>query len=140
MAVDLLSRPKIWPATAPTAAPSPAPFCSGVAVAQPVNKRAVTQPKVVTDLNKVCCFIGVILSIGLGDFRMKPEINGCDSVQNCKTMQQASAPLLPAQPLRDSAPAQALAIFQTSIDPAFFDPVFHLHPFAHEHLCPAHKL
>jgi hypothetical protein len=43
MAVDLLSRPKICPATAPITAPVPAPFCSEDDVAQPVNKTATAQ-------------------------------------------------------------------------------------------------
>jgi hypothetical protein len=40
MAVDLLSRPRICPATAPITAPVPALFCWGVmsVVAQPVKK------------------------------------------------------------------------------------------------------
>jgi hypothetical protein len=63
MAVDLVSRPKICPATAPITAPVPAPLCSGVTVAQPVSKMAMAQVKVAADLNAVIRFIWKILSI-----------------------------------------------------------------------------
>ena len=64
MAVDLLSRPKIWPATAPITAPVPAPFCWGVTslLAQPAKKTltaTAAKPKGVKGVLKMIMWVPV---------------------------------------------------------------------------------
>jgi hypothetical protein len=71
MAVDLVSRPNICPATAPITAPVPAPFCSGVIVVHPVSKMAKAQVKVPADLNEVIVFMWKVLSMETNHSKVK---------------------------------------------------------------------